>query len=165
MYFPEKNDKFKKYGELVAEWNPNNIRGKEFIIFDINATGKINQNSTYELAFWNTGGTHRLEIEKVEVFKNEKKIAEDKHPAFTGEQSKNNIYSFDINDYENARNSVNLPSRNDFGFILKNTEGENIIRSMKSTPSGLTSIAKEVPARILYNNGTISQSVLNVRVW
>lgn len=116
MYFPEKNDKFKKYGELVAEWNPNNIRGKEFIIFDINATGKINQNSTYELAFWNTGGTHRLEIEKVEVFKNEKKIAEDKHPAFTGEQSKNNIYSFDINDYETgAAFTIKAKVRGDLG--------------------------------------------------
>ena len=101
---------------MVAEWNPNNIRGKEFIIFDINATGKINQNSTYELAFWNTGGTHRLEIEKVEVFKNEKKIAEDKHPAFTGEQSKNNIYSFDINDYETgAAFTIKAKVRGDLG--------------------------------------------------
>ena len=100
LYFPEKYDKFKKYGEMVAEWSPNNIKGKEFATFEINATGKIDQNGTYELAFLFTGGENRLEIENVEVFKNGNKITEDKHPAFTGGESKNNIYSFEINDYE-----------------------------------------------------------------
>ncbi len=100
LYFPEKYDKFKKYGTLVAEWNPNSIQGKEFGVFEINVTGKVIQNGAYELAFWFTGGTHRLEIEKIEVFKNGMKITEDEHPAFTGGKAKNNIYSFEIDDYE-----------------------------------------------------------------
>ena len=116
LYFPEKYDKFKKYGTLVAEWNPNNIQGKEFGVFEINATGKINKNGTYELAFWFTGGTHRLEIEKIEVFKNGEKTAEDEHPAFTGGKAKNNIYSFNIDNYETgAAFTIKAKVRGDLG--------------------------------------------------
>ena len=116
LYFPEKYDKFKKYGTLVAEWSPNNIQGKEFANFEINVTGKINQNGTYDLSFWFTGGTHRLEIEKIEVFKNGNIIAEDDHPAFPGGKSKNNIYSFEIDDYETgAAFTVKASVRGDIG--------------------------------------------------
>jgi hexosaminidase len=100
LYFPEKYDQFKKYGELIAEWTPEKIEGKDFGVFEMNATGKINENGTYELAFWYTNGDHRLEIDLVEIFKNGNKIAEDDHPAFTGGNSKNNVYTFEIDDYE-----------------------------------------------------------------
>ena len=116
LHFPEKYDKFKKYGEMVAEWAPNKIQGKEFADFEMNATGKINKNGTYELAFWFTNGQHRLEIELVEVFKNGNKIAEDDHPAFTGGNSKNNIYTFEINDYETgAAFTIKAKVRGDVG--------------------------------------------------
>ncbi len=116
LYFPEKYDKFKKYGKLVAEWNPGNINRKEFDVFEINVTGKVDQNGIYELAFWFTGGTHRLEIEKIEVFKNGDKITEDNHPAFTGGKSKNNIYSFEINNYETgAAFTIKAKVRGDIG--------------------------------------------------
>jgi hexosaminidase len=100
LYFPEKYDKFKEYGQLVVEWNPYNVKGKTFAPLEMNATGKIDQNGTYELSFWYTGGTYRLEIESIEVFKNGNKIAEDIHPAYTGSSSKNNTYTFTIDDYE-----------------------------------------------------------------
>ncbi|MFH1307340.1 MAG: hypothetical protein ABIH72_00630 [archaeon] len=75
-------------------------------------------------------------------------------------------FSQEYNDnYESVRNSVNLPSRNDFGFILRTSGGNEIIRAMKSTPSGLNAVAREIPVEVLYRNGTISYAVLNVRIW
>jgi hexosaminidase len=116
LHFPEKYDQFKKYGELVAEWNPNIIQGKQFGDFEINVTGKIDKNGTYELAFWYTSGEHRLEINLVEVFKNGNKITEDDHPAFTGGNSKNNIYTFTIDDYETgAAFTIKAKVRGDIG--------------------------------------------------
>ncbi|MGQ7870938.1 beta-N-acetylhexosaminidase [Sunxiuqinia sp. sy24] len=116
LYFPAKYDQFKKYGELVAEWAPSKIQAKEFGVFEMNATGKINENGTYELAFWYTSGDHRLEIELVEVFKNGQKITEDHHPAFTGGTSKNNVYTFDIDDYETgAAFTIKATVRGDIG--------------------------------------------------
>jgi len=100
LYFPEKYEQFKKYGQLITEWNPSKIKGKTFDWFEMNATGKIDQNGSYELSFWFTGGAYRLEIESVEIFKNGKKIAEDVHSGYTGGKSKNNSYSFEIDDYE-----------------------------------------------------------------
>jgi len=116
LHFPEKYDQFKKYGELVAEWSPNIIQVKQFGDFEINVTGKINENGTYELAFWYTSGEHRLEIDLVEVFKNGNKITEDDHPAFTGSNSKNNIYTFTIDDYETgAAFTIRAKVRGDVG--------------------------------------------------
>ena len=44
------------------------------------------------------------------------KITEDEHPAFTGEQAKNNIYSFEINDYETgAAFIIKAKARGDLG--------------------------------------------------
>ncbi|MBI9064757.1 MAG: family 20 glycosylhydrolase [Marinilabiliaceae bacterium] len=100
LYFPHRYDKFKKYGQLVAEWNPSKIKGKTFDWFEMNATGKIDQNGTYELSFWFTGGAYRLDIESVEVFKNGKKITEDVHLGFTSGKSEDNSYLLEIDEYE-----------------------------------------------------------------
>lgn len=100
LYFPEIYEQFKKYGKLVAEWRPKDITGKVFNDFEMNASGKINKNGTYELAFLYTDGQYRLDIESVEVYKNGKKITEDIHTGFTGGASQKNIYKFSIQDYE-----------------------------------------------------------------
>lgn len=100
LYFPEKYEQFKKYGDVVAEWNPNNIRGKEFGALEINATGKINANGNYALTFMYTGGNTKLEIQSIAIWKNGVKIAEDIHEGSTGSVQKDNVYKFGIKDYE-----------------------------------------------------------------
>ncbi len=100
LYFPEKYERFKPYGQLLNEWKPSLIRGKTFTELMMNATGKIDQNGMYELSFWHIEGTHKLEIQSVEIYKNGNKIAEDLHTGFTGIKSKDNIYKFSIDQYE-----------------------------------------------------------------
>ena len=67
-------------------------------------TGRINSNGTYELTFIYTGGTQRLDIEKVEVLVNGKVVAADKHYGTTGGQNKNNVYRLKITKYETGAN-------------------------------------------------------------
>lgn len=100
LYFQDKYEKFKKYGDLVTEWNPQNVQGKEFGILEMNGSGKITGNGTYTLHFWYTGGDSRLDIQSVEVYKNGLKIAEDLHEGFTGSTENNNMYKFKIDSYE-----------------------------------------------------------------
>ncbi len=100
LYFPEKYDKFKKYGALVAEWKPSAIKGKDFGTLEMNATGKINENGEYVLSFWYTEGHSRLEIKSVELYKNGVKIAEDVHDGYTGSSQENNQYKFKVDAYE-----------------------------------------------------------------
>ncbi|WP_316753471.1 beta-N-acetylhexosaminidase [Pedobacter gandavensis] len=100
FYFPGKADKFKKYGDLVAEWNPQNVQGKDFGILEMKSSGKINGNGSYALHFWYTSGDSRLDIQSVEVFKNGVKVAEDTHDGFSGSDASNNKYSFKIDNYE-----------------------------------------------------------------
>lgn len=100
LYFPEKYDRFKAYGQLLREWAPSQIKGKEFGELEINATGKVTGNGTYQLSFWYIQGASRLDIQGIEVFKNGVKIGEDMHEGFSGKAAKDNIYKFKINDYE-----------------------------------------------------------------
>ncbi|SMO81352.1 hexosaminidase [Saccharicrinis carchari] len=116
LYFPKKYEGFEKYGELLAEWTPKDIRGITFGSFEMNATGKINKNAAYEITFIFTGGAYRLDIESVEVFKNGNKIAEDVHSGFTGSASQNNVYKFDIDEYETgAAFTIKARVRGDLG--------------------------------------------------
>lgn len=116
LHFPESNDRFKKYGELIAKWTPNQIKGEEFSPWEMNATGKITQNGRFEVSFWYTGGAYRLEIESVEVFKNGEKIAEDNHFGYCGGTAVDNIYAVDIDAYETgAAFTIKARVRGDMG--------------------------------------------------
>jgi hexosaminidase len=100
FYFPEKYEQFKNYGELIGEWKPSKVKGKEFGLFEMNASGKISGNGNYQVAFWYTDGDSRLEIKSVEVYKNGVKVTEDVHDGFTGGSQENNLYKFNIKEYE-----------------------------------------------------------------
>jgi hexosaminidase len=116
LYFPEKYEQFKKYGKFLSEWKPALIKGKEFGVLEMNATGKIDSNGQYELAFLFTEGSYRLDIQSVEVYKNGNKITEDIHDGFTGGQSKNNIYKFTIDQYETGAGfTIKAKVRGDLG--------------------------------------------------
>lgn len=116
LYFPEKYEEFKKYGQFVGEWKPSNIKGKEFGELELNATGKIDKNGEYELTFLFTEGNYRLDIQSVEVFKNGNKITEDIHDGFTGGENKNNVYKFTIDEYETgAAFTIKAKVRGDLG--------------------------------------------------
>ena len=100
LYFPEKYDRFRKDGELIGEWKPAGIKAARFSDFEMNASGKISQNGEYQLSFWYTEGSSRLEIKSITVYKNGLKVAEDVHHGFTGISVGHNQYRFKINNYE-----------------------------------------------------------------
>lgn len=100
LFFPEEDNRFKEYGAMIGEWTPDQIQDSQYTSFEMNATGKITQNGVYELFFWYTGGSSRLDIESIEILKNGKKIAKDKHFGYSGENSSDNMYTFEIKDYE-----------------------------------------------------------------
>ncbi|TKC09580.1 beta-N-acetylhexosaminidase [Pedobacter frigoris] len=128
LYFPEKYEKFQKYGQLVTEWKPSLIKGKEYAAFEMNGSGKINANGEYQLSFWYVGGDSRLDIKSVEVYKNGIKIAEDIHEGFTGGQQENNTYKFKVNEYETgAAFTIKAIIRGD---VSNNSNGVVFIRKL-----------------------------------
>jgi hexosaminidase len=100
LYFPEKYEKFQKEGQLIGEWNPSNIKGQQFSLFEMNASGKINGNGEYQVSFWFTDGSTRLDIRSLEVYKNGVKVTEDIHEGRTGSSNVANLYKFKIDNYE-----------------------------------------------------------------
>jgi hypothetical protein len=72
----------------------------EFGLVEISATGKIDKNKKYKVSFWMTDGVGEIAIESVELYKNGKLIATDKHNGIAGKENKDNIYIFDVSQYE-----------------------------------------------------------------
>ena len=128
LYFPEKYEKFKPHGQLVKEWKPSLIMGKEYAVFEMNGTGKISENGEYLLSFWYTEGESRLDINAIEIYKNGVKTAEDIHFGYTGTEQSNNIYRFKINDYETgAEFTIKAKVRGD---ISNHTNGVVFIKKL-----------------------------------
>lgn len=99
-YITDKYSEYKKFGELIAKWNPESLKVGEFTPFKIDATGKISGNGTYEITFIYTGGTYKLEIEGVKIFKRDELIGEDMHAGSTGGAHLNNTYKINVDGFE-----------------------------------------------------------------
>ncbi|NKI28462.1 hypothetical protein HCG49_18080, partial [Arenibacter sp. 6A1] len=107
---------YKKFGTLLGEWKPALIKGAEFAALELNATGKIDGNGTYEITFIYTDGAHKLEIEGISVYKNRQLITADKHLGETGTSSNANSYHIKIDEYETgAEFKIQAMVRGDIG--------------------------------------------------
>lgn len=67
--------------------------------------------------------------------------------------------------YNNLRTQFSIPPREDFGFILREVNGAEILRAMKSRPARANVFARDVPIEVSYDNGTFGYFVLNVQSW
>ena len=100
LYFPVNYPKLKEYGKLIKELRPWDMSSDKTDYVEINATGKINKNRKYTVSFWLTDGDGTIEIESVGLYKNGKLIDEDKHTGIAGAKSEDNLYRFDVSQYE-----------------------------------------------------------------
>ncbi|MCM4169382.1 hypothetical protein KCTC52924_00415 [Arenibacter antarcticus] len=127
LFYLDKNHQYKEFGTQLGEWKPALIKGVEFGELEIDATGKINRNGTYEVTFIYTSGTHKLEIEGISIYKNRQLIAEDKHLGSTGIYSIENTYRFKIDEYETgAEFKIKAMVRGDIG---NNSNGVILIKN------------------------------------
>jgi len=92
---------FPTLGTMIGRWKsgePGNGRPKE-MTFD--ATGRIDRNGEYVVTFRYTGGRQRLDIDGIEVLRNDAEVvARDIHHGFTGAARKDNAYRVRIDDYQ-----------------------------------------------------------------
>ena len=84
----------------MGEWRPKDIYANKTIVLERQATGKVKKNGRYEVAFLHTGGKDPLEVQGITVYKNGSIIADDMHKASIGEKTEDNVYVFEIDDYE-----------------------------------------------------------------
>ena len=93
--------KYAKYGKKIGQWKSGKIPSRKAGKVTLDATGLINKSGTYTVTFMYTGGRHRLDIDSIEVVKNDNEVvAKDVHHGVTGGKSKGNTYTVKIADYE-----------------------------------------------------------------
>ncbi|MFC4992326.1 beta-N-acetylhexosaminidase [Rubritalea tangerina] len=94
-------NKWRKFGTKIGEWKSGKVGNKKTMEVVFDATGHINQNGTYLITFIYTGGRERLDIDGIEVVRNDTDhVGKDIHHGFTGGSSKNNTYKIKVNNYE-----------------------------------------------------------------
>lgn len=93
---------FRAFGSPLGEWKSGKVGNRKPIPVAFDATGKIDSDGTYQVTFVYTSGVQRLDIDKVEVFRNAETtpLATDTHHGFTGGAKKDNVYTLKINGYE-----------------------------------------------------------------
>jgi len=97
----DKSNKFAKYGTKIGEWKSGKVGDKKAKVVTFDATGHINANGTYIITFQYTGGEQRLDIDGIEVVRNDTvPVGKDMHHGFTGGSAKNNTYQINVQNYE-----------------------------------------------------------------
>ncbi|MDP6635346.1 MAG: family 20 glycosylhydrolase [Phycisphaerae bacterium] len=101
MEYVDQSVKYAKYGKKIGQWKSGKIASRKAAKAVFDATGLINKPGLYTVTFLYTGGRQRLDIDSIEVVKNDKEVvAKDTHHGFTGGKSKGNTYRVKIDDYE-----------------------------------------------------------------
>jgi len=77
-------------------------------------------------------------------------------------ESLNSTY---YSDYSRLLTEFNMPKRENFGFVLRKTGGEEIMRSLRSGFDSSDVIAREIPVQVIYSNGGWEYAILNIRAW
>jgi hypothetical protein len=66
--------------------------------------------------------------------------------------------------YNSLISDFNIPSRENFGYSLREINGEIIIEAMKKKASRNV-IARDLPVQILYGNGSLKYAILHIEEW
>ena len=79
----------------VGSWKSGET-SETFASRDWNITSQIKKPGTYTVTFQYTGGTHRLDIQQVEILEDGKTIVGDKHDGTTGASNSGNTYRLKV---------------------------------------------------------------------
>ncbi|MGB1260590.1 MAG: beta-N-acetylhexosaminidase [Akkermansiaceae bacterium] len=97
----DKNNKYARHGKVIGKWKAGEIGNKKAKIVTFDATGHINSNGVYTVTFLYTGGRERLDIDGIEIVRNDTvPSGKDMHHGYTGGSKKNNTYRVHIKNYE-----------------------------------------------------------------
>ncbi len=99
--FSDEVNKFAQIGKKFGEWKSGHIGNAKAMEVTFDATGFIDANGTYIITFQFTGGTHRLDIDGIEVVRNgSDPVARNIHHGFTGSSQNANAYTIKVDNYQ-----------------------------------------------------------------
>ena len=68
-------------------------------------------------------------------------------------------------DYQTVHDELNIPDREDFGFVLSEINGEPKVYAVKEIPSNVEIYPREKPVEVIFNNGTQRSMMLYIETW
>ncbi len=86
---------------MLGNWKSGQTT-EEFKPTEWDITSQINEPGLYTITFQYTGGAHRLDIQKVELLRDGKVIANDEHTGITGSKTVDNTYKIKFDKYSSS---------------------------------------------------------------
>lgn len=67
--------------------------------------------------------------------------------------------------YDGLKNSLSIPPGLDFGFIVRDTQGNILLRAINRKSTKVNIYARDVPIQVMDANGKIQNLIINIQVW
>lgn len=68
-------------------------------------------------------------------------------------------------DYSTIKNELAIPEAKDFSFSIRDSLNNNMINVTKKMPAKIKILARDIPIRIVYQDGTLKYAIMNIRIW
>lgn len=68
-------------------------------------------------------------------------------------------------EYSNLHDKFSMPKRDEFGFVLREVNGIEIMSMTKRRPMKTEVLSRESPIQIVYKDGSLKYALLNVQIW
>jgi hexosaminidase len=111
---------------VLGSWKSGQT-SEEYQLMTFDISGHLKEPAQYQIKFAYTGGSHRLDVEWLEILENEQVIARDAHFGRTGGQNVDNVYSVAISKIKpDAKYTLKARVRSDGG---KDSNGQILLES------------------------------------
>ncbi len=68
-------------------------------------------------------------------------------------------------DYESVKASLNIPPEFDFGFIVRDVQGNILFRAINRKATKVHVLARDVPVEMIDSQGRVKNVIINIQVW
>jgi len=79
--------------------------------------------------------------------------------------SLNNLKKRYETNYSTIKKELAIPETKDFSFSVRDSRNNNILNVTKKTPTKIKILARDIPIRIVYQDGTLKYAIMNIRIW
>lgn len=70
-----------------------------------------------------------------------------------------------LNDYENLKNTLLIPSGLEFGFIVRDPQGNVLFQAINRKATKVHVLARDFPIELIDENGRVQNAIINIQVW
>ncbi len=85
--------------------------------------------------------------------------------TFFSNRSFSTLMTSYLNDYESLKNSLLIPPGLEFGFIVRDPQGNVLVQAVNRKATKVHVLARDFPIELIDENGRVQNVIINIQVW